>query len=135
MATVRIDANDTEDKVIVSGDIDSILNCKRAMRLLKDNSVFTVEGDGMIFDVGDDLNKCISRIQSAAKYAQCEVELQGNADSGIQAYYQEEKNFEVFSQKALSIRNNECDINEFKAFKDSLIDNLPNRKTIFTDMD
>ena len=94
MATIKIDANDTEDKVIVSGDIDLILNNKRAMRLLKDNSVFTVEGDGIVFDVGDDLNKCISRIQSAAKYAQCEVELQGNADSGIQAYYQEEKNFD-----------------------------------------
>lgn len=127
MATIKIDANDTEDKVIVSGDIDLILNNKRAMRLLKDNSVFIVEGDGLVFDVGDDLNKSISRIQSAAKYAQCEIELQGNADSGIQAYYQEEKNFDEFSQKALSIRNNECDINEFKAFKDSLIDNLPNR--------
>lgn len=127
MATIKIDANDTEDKVIVSGDIDLILNNKRAMRLLKDNSVFTVEGDRFVFDVDDDLNKCISRIQSAAKYAQCDVELQGNADSGIQAYYQEEKNFDEFSKKALSIRNNECDINEFKTFKDSLIDNLPNR--------
>ena len=70
MATIKIDANDTEDKVIVSGDIDLILNNKRAMRLLKDNSVFIVEGDGLVFDVGDDLNKSISRIQSAAKYAQ-----------------------------------------------------------------
>lgn len=127
MAVIKVDANDTEDKVIVSGDIDLILNNKRAMRLLKDNSVFRVEGDRIIFDVGDDLNKCIGRIQSAAKYVQCGVELQGNADSGIQAYYQEEKNFEEFSKKALDIRNNECDINEFKVFKDSLIDNLPNR--------
>lgn len=127
MATIKVDTNDTEDKVIVSGDIDLILNNKRAMRLLKDNSVFTVEGDRLVFDVSDDLNKSIGRIQSAAKYAQCEVVLQGNANSGIQAYYQEEKNFDEFSQKALSIRNNECDINELKAFKDSLIDNLPNR--------
>lgn len=127
MAVIKVDANDTEDKVIVSGDIDLILNNRRAMRLLKDNSVFRVEGDRIIFDVGDDLNKCIGRIQSAAKYVQCGVELQGNADSGIQAYYQEEKNFEEFSKKALDIRNNECDVNEFNAFKDSLIDNLPNR--------
>lgn len=127
MAAIIVDANDTEDKVIISGDIDLILNNRRAMRLLKDNSVFRVEGDRIVFDVGDDLNKCIGRIQSAAKYAQCEVGLQGNADSGIQAYYQEEKNFEEFSKKALNIRNNECDINEFKAFKDSLINNLPNR--------
>ena len=36
MATIKINANDTEDKVIISGDIDLILNNKRAMRLLED---------------------------------------------------------------------------------------------------
>lgn len=127
MAIIRVDANDTEDKVIVSGDIDLILNSRRAMRLLKDNSVFVVEDEKIVFEVGEDLNKCINRIRSAAKYAQCDVKLQGNANSGIQAYYQEEKNFGEFSKKALNIRNNECDIDEFKVFKDSLIDNLPNR--------
>lgn len=127
MAIIRVDANDTEDKIIVSGDIDLILNNRRAMRLLKDNSAFIVEDKGIVFDIGEDLNKCINRIQNAAKYAQCDVKLQGNANSGIQAYYQEEKNFDEFSQKALNIRNNECDIDEFKAFKDLLIDNLPNR--------
>ena len=80
MATIRIDANDTEDRLIVSGDIDLLLNNKRAMRLLKDNSIFTIEEDGLVFDVGDDLNKCINRIQSAAKYVHCEVELQEKAE-------------------------------------------------------
>ena len=127
MPIINIDSNESEDKVIVSGDINSILNNRRAMRLLQDNSTFEQHADELIFDVGEDLSKCINRIQNAAKYAKCDVNLQGKADSAIQAYYQEERNFEEFSQKALSIRNNECDINEFKAFKDSLIDNMPNR--------
>lgn len=127
MATITIDTNDAEDKVIVSGDIGSILNNRRAVRLLKDNSVFVQEGSELVFDVGDDLNKCITRIQNAAKYSQCSVELRENAGLGIQAYCQEEKNFEIFSQKALDIRENRCDIDEFTSFKDSLIDHLPNR--------
>lgn len=127
MATIKIDTNSTETKVIVSGDIDFILNNRRAMRLLKDNSSFVQEESKLIFDIGDDLNKCISRIQNAARYSQCNIEIQAGADSGIQAYYQEERDFEKFSEDAFNIRENNCNIDEFRAFKDSLIENLPNR--------
>lgn len=127
MAVIQIDTNESEDLVYVTGNIEKITSNRRAMRLLKDNAVFTIKDDCIEFEVGDDLTKCINRIKTAAKYAQCEVEIQGNANSGIQAYYEEEQNFADFSKKALEIRNNECDIEEFKKFKDSLIDNMQNR--------
>lgn len=127
MAVIQVDTNESEDLVYVTGNIEKITSNKRAMRLLKDNAVFTIKDDCIEFEVGDDLTKCINRIKTAAKYAQCEVEIQGNANSGIQAYYEEEQNFAAFSKKALEIRNNECDIEEFKKFKDSLIDNMQNR--------
>lgn len=127
MAVINIDTNESEDLVYVTGNIEKITSNRRAMRLLKDNSVFTIKGDCIGFEVGDDLNKCITRIQTAAKYAQCDVEIQDNANSGIQAYYEEEQNFADFSKKALDIRNNDCNIDEFKKFKDSLIDNMKNR--------
>lgn len=127
MAVIQVDTNESEDLVYVTGNIEKITFNRRAMRLLKDNAVFTIKDACIEFEVGDDLTKCINRIKTAAKYAQCEVEIQGNANSGIQAYYEEEKNFADFSKKALEIRNNECDIEEFKKFKDSLIDNMQNR--------
>lgn len=127
MAVIQVDTNESEDLVYVTGNIEKITSNRRAMRLLKDNAVFTIKDDCIEFEVGDDLTKCINRIKTAAKYAQCEVEIQGNANSGIQAYYEEEQNFADFSKKALEIRNNECDIEEFKKFKDSLIDNMQNR--------
>lgn len=127
MAMLRIDTNEYQDTVYVTGAIDKIVANRRAMRLLKDNSVFTIKDGRIEFEVGEDLNKCINRIQVAARYAQCEVEIQSNANSGLKAYYEEEQNFVEFSKKALSIRNNECNIMEFKQFKDSLIDNMQNR--------
>ena len=93
MAVINIDTNESEDLVYVTGNIEKITSNRRAMRLLKDNSVFTIKGDCIEFEVGDDLNKCITRIQTEAKYAQCDVEIQDNANSGIQAYYEELQNF------------------------------------------
>ena len=127
MAVIQVDTNESEDLVYVTGNIEKITSNRRAMRLLKDNAVFTIKDDCLEFEVGDDLTKCINRIKTAAKYAQCDVEIKGNANSGIQAYYEEEQNFADFSKKALDIRNNDCDIEEFKKFKDSLIDNMQNR--------
>lgn len=127
MAVLKIDTNESEDLLVVTGEINDLVSNRRALRLLKDNSEFVVKEGCMEFKIGDDLNKCINRIQTAAKYAQCEILLQGGANSGIQAYYEEEQNFAAFSKKALDIRNNNCDIEEFKKFKDSLIDNMKNR--------
>lgn len=127
MAILSIDANQTEDRIFVAGDINLLLESKRASRFLKDNAVFECVNGRLEFQVTDDINKCIDRIKTAAKYAKCDVELHGKANSGVQAYYEEEKKFADFSVKALSIRNNECDINEFSKFKDSLIDNMKNR--------
>lgn len=127
MAVLKIDTNESENLLFVTGDINTLVSNRRALRLLKDNSEFEIKENCIEFNIGDDLNKCINRIQTAAKYAQCEVELQGRANSGIQAYYEEEQNFAEFSKKALDIRNNNCDIEEFRRFKDSLIDNMKNR--------
>ena len=127
MAVIQVDTNESEDLVYVTGNIEKIASNRRAMRLLKDNAVFTIKDDCLEFEVGNDLTKCINRIKTAAKYAQCDVEIKGNANSGIQAYYEEEQNFAVFSKKSLDIRNNDCDVEEFKKFKDSLMDNMQNR--------
>lgn len=127
MAVIQVDTNESEDFLYVTGNVEKIISNRRAMRLLKDNAVFTIKDGCLEFEVGDDLTKCINRIKTAAKYSQCDVEIQGNANSGIQAYYKEERNFADFSKKALEIKNNEFDIEEFKKFKDSLIDNMQNR--------
>ncbi len=127
MANILVDTNDNEDKIIVTGDIGEILSNRRAMRLLKDNTIFSVNDKSIVVDVTDDFNKTINRIQNAVKFTSCDLQFQKNVHEGIDSYYQEERNFEEFSKNALRIRNNECEIENFQIFKDSLIDNLPNR--------
>lgn len=127
MGVLRVDSSASTDKLLVTGDISDLLGNRRAARFLKDNTDYTLEGDTIVITVADSLNKSIDRIKTAAKYAKCEVQLSQSADAGIQYYVREEEKFSQFSLDALRIRNNECDIDAFNAFKDSLIDHLPAR--------
>lgn len=127
MGVLRVDSSASTDRLIVTGDTLALLENRRAARFLKDNTDYTLEGDTIVITVTDSLNKSIDRIKTAAKYAKCEVQLSQSADAGIQYYVREEEKFAQFSLDALHIRNNECDIDAFNAFKDSLIDHLPAR--------
>lgn len=127
MGVLRVDSSASTDRLIVTGDTLALLENRRAARFLKDNTDYTLEGDTIVVTVADSLNKSIDRIKTAAKYAKCEVQLSQSADAGIQYYVREEEKFAQFSLDALHIRNNECDIDAFNAFKDSLIDHLPAR--------
>lgn len=113
--------------VRITGDVASIFSNRRANRLLKD----TLECD--IFDSTieikniTDLNHCLNRINQIAQICGCQVSYSGTTDEAVDHYLKEEQKFVEFSAKALSIRNNECEISDLLAFKDALIENLPSR--------
>ena len=113
--------------IILKGDIQQILANRRAFRMLKDNSAFTINNDSIVFDNTEDFNKTMDRITRIASLAGCEISYAGKVNDAIDDYRLEEEKFALFSQKALAIRDNNCDLEEFKAFKDSLILNMPNR--------
>ena len=68
MAVIQVDTNASEDLVYVTGSIEKITSNRRAMRLLKDNAVFTIKDDCLEFEVGADLTKCINRINCSKVY-------------------------------------------------------------------
>ena len=43
-------------------------------------------------------------------------------------YFNQEQAFRNFSEKAKKIRNNDCEVNEFKKFKEILEEKMPSRK-------
>ncbi len=127
MGVLRVDSNITDNRLIITGDIERLLESRRATRFLKDNTDYIL-ADGMMYvSITDNLNKSIDRVRTAAGYAKCELELSGEANEGIRSYIEEETKFAEFSTKALAIRNNECDVTEFKSFRDALLSHMPNR--------
>lgn len=128
MSLLRIDSDQDKNRITISGAVDQLLGNRRASRFLKDNTDYMLSDGIIVIDIGDSLNKCIDRIKTAAGHAKCEVELSGEASSGIQSYIEEEEKFAEFSEKALAIRNNNCDVVEFQAFKDTLVAHMRARQ-------
>ena len=113
--------------VVITGDIASIFSNKRANRLLKDTLDCQVSESSITIINITDLNHCLTRINQVAKICGCQVTYSGETDEAVNRYVDEERKFSEFSIKALSIRNNKCDMSDLLAFKDALIENLPAR--------
>ncbi len=124
LLTVRTDESGS---IVLCGDVSLILNNRRAFRILRDNSIYVIEDGCIIFDENSDFNKTLDRIRNLARIVGCELEYSDRVNETVEDYIQEENKFIAFSKKALEIKNNHCDVNEFKDFKDSLERNLPNR--------
>ena len=56
--------------IVLRGDVQKILSNRRAFRMLKDNSVFTVDGDAIVFDRTEDFTKTMDRIYPCRRRAQ-----------------------------------------------------------------
>ena len=127
MGVLFIDSDSSTEELVITGDVPALFANRRAYRFLKDNTTYIQKEDSLIVSIKDSLSKSIDRIKIVADYIKCEVRLSQSANDGIKEYLREENKFALFSQEAKNIRNNECDIEAFKDFKDALIDYLPTR--------
>lgn len=113
--------------VRLTGNIAAVLSNRRASRLLKDTLECVISDNAITIQNIADLSHCLSRIKRVAEISGCQVSYSDETDEAIERYLDEEKKFAEFSVKALSIRNNECNMDDLLAFKDALIDHLPAR--------
>lgn len=111
----------------ISGDISAVLSNRRASRLLKDTLDCDISESLITIKHVSDLNHCLNRVNQIAKMSGCQISYSGETDEAINKYIEEEQKFTEFSRKALSIRNNECEMDDLIAFKDALIEHLPAR--------
>lgn len=128
MANITLDYDSSSNSIILKGDINALQKNRYAWRYIRDYLQPQIIDDSIAIPVGDNNPfKVLSDVSSMlAKYGFTETD-SDSSEKLIQEYYEEERRFSVFSQKALSIRNNDCDVNEFKAFTDSVQENLPTR--------
>ena len=128
MADISLEFNSEKNEIYLLGDTGALQRNRFAWRYVRDYLHPHVENNCIIIPVGnDEPYNVISSISSMLdKYGFCEVRSK-NSEKIVQDYYEEEQKFKEFSKKALDIRNNECNKNEFSEFIQSVSRNLVTR--------
>lgn len=128
MPNISVDFDKNKNEIHLLGDISDLQRNRYAWRYIRDYLHPSVENEYIIIPVVDNNPfDILSNISSMLeKYGFTEVQNK-NSEKIIQDYYEEEDKFREFSIKALHIRNNECDIEDFKKFTESVAKNLSAR--------
>lgn len=129
MATFSIDLDTTKNEVYIEGDIKLLQKNRFAWRYVRDYLNPRIEDYRLSIEVGDENPiSILSKISDFLKKYGFDEEKGPSSEQLLHEYYEEKRKFEEFSKKALLIRNNNCDPQEFKEFTDSISLNLPARK-------
>lgn len=125
MANISIDFNPAKSEIYLYGDIVTLQKHRFAWRYVKDFLHPIISENCIIIPVGDnDTFSVMSNISALlAKYGFSEAQSE-SSEKVVKEYYEEERRFAEFSKKALHIRNNECDADEFERFTQSVAKNL-----------
>lgn len=128
MANISIDFNPIKNEIYLLGDIVALQKNRFAWRYARDYLRPNIADNRIIIPVGDNEPFAVmSNISSMlAKYGFSESQSE-SSEKIVQDYYEEERRFAEFSKKALHIRNNECDADEFERFTQSVEENLTAR--------
>lgn len=128
MKRFSLESDESNNLLIVSGDINSIFINRRASRYLKDNLKYTRDDSRLAVEITDDLNKCLDRLKKICSYVSAELVFSNHVSAAVTNYALEGEKFSEFSQKARDIRNNNCNKEDFTEFVESISNNLPNRR-------
>ena len=125
VANISIDFNPAENEIYLLGDIYALQRHRYAWRYIRDYLHPSIETERIIIPIGDSEPFAVmSNISSMlTKYGFSEAQSE-SSEKVVKDYYEEERRFGEFSKKALLIRNNECDSEEFKRFTNSVALNL-----------
>lgn len=128
MATISIDIDVSRSEIYLEGDINDLKRNRFAWRYTKGYLHPIEETERIIIPIQDEepvdvLRKVTDMLK---KYGFSEKQA-STSEQILIDFREEERRFAEFSEKALHIRNNECDVNEFGAFSDAISLNLPNR--------
>ena len=129
-AKISIEFNQSKNEIYLLGDIVALQKHRNAWRYIRDylHPFIDIQAGHISIPVRDEEPFTVLSNISAmlSKYGFAEIQGENSAKV-IQDYYEEKKRFEVFSEHARHIRNNECNSEEFKSFTDSVASNLKTR--------
>lgn len=126
---ISIDYNSDKKEIYLTGDLNKLKRHRFAWRYLLDYFSLNILPEKIILNVYDD-NDAINILQKLNKMFHKYGIKEKKTDTSEQIlidFRDEEEKFKIFSDKALNIKNNNCDIHDFNNFKNYLIENLSNR--------
>lgn len=128
LTSISIDYDSSKKEIYLTGDIDALKKNRFAWRYVKDYLHPVVEEKRIVISINEDEPfSVLSKISSMlSKYGFSEVQ-SDSSEQVLQDYFNEEQRFGEFSKKALDIRNNDCNAEEFKRFTDAVAEHLPAR--------
>ena len=107
-----IDVNIVDNLFIINGDTESLLQNKRLLISLKRLNYFT-ESNSVFIPFRDETQiKTLQEIQGLLGKYNYDFQFTENIQEELQAFSKEEENFEVFSENARAIRDNEFEGNQ-----------------------
>lgn len=128
MSTITIDVNSENNGIILTGDIKALCAHRFASRYLKDYLSPTIQEDKITIPIG---NRSIEQVLGDTRTMLEKYGFDENKSTSTEQvlldFYEEEEKFKKFSEEALNIRNNNCNVGEFHSFTDAVAKYLPNR--------
>lgn len=115
------------DSFVVTGDISLVAKNRMAKMYMRNNLPGDFSDTSFTLKKTMDVSEFMKHLQVVANYAKCEVIFGSDVNEEIDSYQERERQFAEFSRCACDIRNNNPVVSEFKAFEESLIQNMPNR--------
>lgn len=128
MPTISIDIDTSQQAIYLSGDVDDLKRNRFAWQYVSNYLNPRIDSERIIIPMGQDdaVSMLIKVSDMLKKYGFSEV--QGVTSERILIdFREEERKFTKFSNKALLIRNNECDVVEFSDFTNVLASTMSNR--------
>ena len=123
----ELSLSSNEDNYCVKGSIQELLNNKRAKMMLRSKFNYSTNADTIKFSSSQSIEQIVKIIKLVAEYIGAEVKYDKTTSGIIQEYAERESNFERFSLDAENIKNNHCNVEDFKKFVDILDDGMPCR--------
>src|SRR4030042_2890531 len=117
---ITIDVDEENNRFVLQGNTSKLLGSIRVLRYLKDylNSDLKSKDCVSIYYDRDDKEDTLIKIKHMLDHFNIKEEYSQNVKTILSDYFQEEENFKEFSKKAYLIRNNDCEVNDFKNFID-----------------
>lgn len=128
MPRISIDISSDGNEIYLLGEINALQKHRYAWGFVKDYLNPIVKTDRIVLPVGDaEPVSVLSKVRDMLVKYKFSEEQSESSSKVLLDFYEEERKFSTFSEKAQKIRNNECNSEEFQEFENAVALNLPNR--------